>query len=129
MTLKFAEKDCKFFAYLAVSLSGPQFDYNTKIHLIQKDKTVKLEGINQTCIYVKYPLETYFLMEMRSNLDCIENGSLVQAHHFNYNDYGRKKLDVSRIFWGRESDSNNDICEFNLTEEKDEYGCLIFSKT
>ena len=127
MTLKFADSDCKFFAYLAVSLSGPQFDDDTKIHRIHKDKTVQLDGIDQTCIYVKYPIETHFLLEMRSNLSSQE--PLVQAHHFKHDTTGKdisENVDVSRMFWGWESSENNNICEFNLIAEKNQSGCLIF---
>ena len=54
ITLKFDKgKECKFFAYLAVSTSGPKLDDSAEVHKFYTDTSVKIEILNnEPFIYV-----------------------------------------------------------------------------
>ena len=69
LQLNFADKKSKYFAYIAVSLTGPKFDKETQVHMMHEDKVVKLTDLPSSCIHVKYPLDTYFLLEFRHKIN------------------------------------------------------------
>lgn len=73
LSLTLKDQNSTYFAYAAISLTGPHFDKDTQIHKMRSGKVIKLNWIDASHVYVKYPLETYILLEMRYK----EEGPLV----------------------------------------------------
>lgn len=111
-----------------MSLTGPAIDSKTQIHKLHKDSELKLDIVSQSAVYVLYPIETSFILEMRQNVHNVDEGQLVQAHSLKYDTTKsyHKTVDLDRVFWGKETfDRGNEICELNLVGEDDDMVALV----